>query len=90
MQSTHLSGNTKASQEEKKAFLLGKKSKQLSHICIYVCERMYETHKAKVSQAKLPVFRNAKCHKAITTRELTVTTENQHSLKPTEISIAIE
>lgn len=37
----HLSGNTKAGHKEKKAFLLGKKSKQLSHICVCVseCER---------------------------------------------------
>ena len=34
---TYLSGNTKAGRKEKKAFLLGKKSK-LSHICI--CVRM--------------------------------------------------
>jgi len=39
---THLSGNTKAGHKEKKAFLLGKKSKQLSHICICVCEHVSE------------------------------------------------
>lgn len=31
---TYSSGNTKAGRKDKKAFLLGKKSKQLSHICI--------------------------------------------------------